>query len=91
MGAFEQPSGPVRGNLNKNVPKIQMPRGWPRGEDVEASIWLVHKRAENEDQTLEIGSLSTDAFEPRTSTGRQGVLHPFHSKSQVVNAKMRDL
>ena len=27
VGAFEQLFGPVRGNLNKNFPKIQMPGG----------------------------------------------------------------
>ena len=29
VGAFEQLFGPGRGNLNKNSPKIQMPRGLP--------------------------------------------------------------
>ena len=41
MGEFEL-FGPVRGNLNKNVQKIKMPGGSPRGRDVEASISLVH-------------------------------------------------
>ena len=41
MGTFEQ-SAWGGGNLNKDFPKIQMPRG---GGDVEASIWLVHNYA----------------------------------------------
>ena len=30
-GAFERLLGPVRGNLDKNFPKIQMPGGLPGG------------------------------------------------------------
>ena len=44
MGHLNSFSASGGGNLNKNFPKIQMPRGLPVGRDVEASIRLVHYR-----------------------------------------------
>ena len=38
VGAFEQLFGPVRGNVNKNFPKLQMPGGGLPGVDLEALI-----------------------------------------------------
>ena len=38
MGHLNSFSASGGGNLNKNFPKIQMPGGFARGGDVEASI-----------------------------------------------------
>ena len=43
MGHLNSFSASGGWNLNKNFPKIQIPGELPEGEDVAASIWLVHK------------------------------------------------
>ena len=44
MGAFEQLFGPVREEFEQKFSKNSNAQGVARGDDVEASIWLVHKQ-----------------------------------------------